>query len=87
MRNKKLVGFTLATTAAVLFATMPAPSAFADTTAIPCYGANACKGQSDCRSIKNACSGENSCKGRGLTMMQPEECSTSGGDQNPPASF
>jgi hypothetical protein len=83
MSNKKLMEFTLATTAAILFATVPAPSAFADTTPIPCYGANACKGQSQCKSIKNACNGENSCKGQGLSMLSPQDCETAGGDDEP----
>ena len=87
MNSKKLMGYTLATTAAVLFAAMPAPSAFADTGEVACYGANSCKGQSQCKSIKNACSGENACKGQGLSMMSPEDCSTAGGDENPPASL
>jgi hypothetical protein len=85
MGNKKLMGVTLATTAAVLFVTLPAPSAFADTTPVPCYGANACKGQSQCQSIHNACSGENGCKGQGLSMLSPEDCSTAGGDDEPPS--
>ena len=85
MNSKKVMGLSLATTAAVLFATLPVPVAFADTTPIACYGANACKGQSDCKSIKNACSGENACKGQGLAYLPPEDCATEGGDENPPS--
>jgi hypothetical protein len=83
LSNKKLIGFTLATTAAVLFSTVPVSSAFADTAPIPCYGANACKGQSQCKSINNACNGENSCKGKGLSMLSPQDCETAGGDDEP----
>ncbi len=87
MPGKKLIGFSLAATAAVLFAGLPVEAALANTTAVPCYGANACKGQSECKSIKNGCSGGNSCKGQGLLMLSPEDCESEGGDPNPPSAL
>lgn len=50
-------------TAATVFAVSTfASSAFA----IPCSGANACKGQGACKSAANACKGQNACKGKGF---------------------
>lgn len=39
-----------------------------------CMGANACKGQSACKTAANACAGQNACKGKGFTEMTKEEC-------------
>ena len=39
-----------------------------------CMGANACKGQSACKTATNACGGQNACKGKGFTEMTKEEC-------------
>jgi hypothetical protein len=39
-----------------------------------CMGANACKGQSACKTEANACGGQNACKGKGFTEMTKEEC-------------
>jgi hypothetical protein len=39
-----------------------------------CEGANACKGQSACKSAHNACKGQNSCKGQGFTETTKKEC-------------
>lgn len=39
-----------------------------------CVGANACKGQSACKTASNACGGQNSCKGTGFLEMTKEEC-------------
>ena len=33
---------------------------------VVCPGANACKGQSACKSAANACRGQNACKGKGF---------------------
>ncbi len=85
MHKKKMLRMTLATAAAMIFSGVIVTPVVADTAAVPCYGGNACKGQSNCRSIKNACSGENSCKGRGLAMLSSEDCETVGGSPNPPA--
>jgi hypothetical protein len=42
-------------------------------------GANACKGQSACKTAKNECKGQNACKGQGYLEMTEEECGTAGG--------
>ena len=39
-----------------------------------CMGANACKGQSACKTATSECSGQNACKGKGFTEMTKEEC-------------
>ncbi len=60
--NKKAI---VATAAAVFAAgTFVATSASAK---VQCPGANACKGQSACKSSANACKGQNACKGKGFT--------------------
>ena len=35
-----------------------------------CAGANACKGQSACKTAKNDCAGHNGCKGTGFTAAK-----------------
>ena len=52
-----------ATAAAVFAVGAFTPAAFAD---VPCAGANACKGQSACKSAKSSCKGQNACKGQGF---------------------
>jgi hypothetical protein len=39
-----------------------------------CMGANACKGQSACKSAANACKGQNGCKGKGFLEMNKADC-------------
>ena len=39
-----------------------------------CNCANACKGQSACKSANNACKGQNACKGKGFLEMTKAEC-------------
>ncbi len=39
-----------------------------------CMGANACKGQSACKTASNDCAGHNACKGKGFTETTQEEC-------------
>ena len=47
---------------------------------VMCFGVNACKGQSDCKSGNHDCKGQNSCKGQGWTTKKSaEECTTAGG--------
>jgi hypothetical protein len=52
-----------ATAAAVFAVGAFAPAAFAE---VQCTGANACKGQSACKSAKSSCKGQNACKGQGF---------------------
>jgi hypothetical protein len=42
-------------------------------------GANACKGQSGCKTAKNECKGLNACKGQGYLELTEEECAKQGG--------
>jgi len=72
MRNDmRFRGLALATAAASLFALAPL-AAQADAGAMGadavgyCYGVNACKGKSSCKTASNGCQGRNSCKGQGL---------------------
>lgn len=81
-QNKKSVGATLATAAALLFVTAPTTAAFAeDAPQVPmhCYGINECKGQSTCHTAKNGCAGENNCKGQGVLIMGEKDCKDKGG--------
>ncbi|MDR4307131.1 hypothetical protein IHQ68_10920 [Chelatococcus sambhunathii] len=48
-----------------------------------CMGANACKGQSACKTAKNACKGQNSCKGHGFTETTKADCAKAGGKYEP----
>jgi uncharacterized membrane protein len=69
--SNRLRGLTLAAAAASLFVLAPLV-AHADAGANPadqignCYGVNACKGKSSCKTADNSCVGRNSCKGKGF---------------------
>jgi hypothetical protein len=55
---------TMFATAAAVFAVGAfTPAAFAQ---VQCTGANACKGQSACKTAKSSCKGQNACKGQGF---------------------
>ena len=41
---------------------------------IKCYGANASKGQAECKTAANSCKGHNACKGQGFVMMDELAC-------------
>lgn len=84
--KKKLIGITLATAAAISFVSAP----FMSTTAfaaskVKCYGVNACKGKSACKTAANACKGKNSCKGKGFKMMTEKKCTKAGGSTTEPS--
>ncbi len=73
--NRKMVSAALATTAAALFATSAVIStANAEDVKIKCYGANACKGHSECKTSMNGCKGKNACKGKGFEEMTEKAC-------------
>jgi len=75
-RNRRLMGAALATAAATLFVA-GVPGIAADDSAtvkVKCYGANACKGQAECKTSMNSCKGHNSCKGKGFVMMDEKSC-------------
>jgi hypothetical protein len=67
MDKNQTRGLALAAAAASLFALAPLASAAdsADTQGY-CYGVNACKGKSSCKTATSGCQGQNSCKGTGL---------------------
>ncbi len=62
MHKRTLIIAAASAFAAATFAT----SAFAD--GVKCGGANACKGQSACKSGASACKGQNACKGQGFVV-------------------
>jgi hypothetical protein len=70
---------TLLIAAASVFAASTfATTAFAD--GVKCGGANACKGQSACKSAANSCKGQNACKGQGWSeAATSQECGAKGG--------
>ena len=72
----KLNGVVLAAAAAALFVagTVATVSSPAEAAGVKCVGANACKGQSACKTATNACGGQNACKGKGFTETTKEEC-------------
>lgn len=86
-KKNKMLGFTIATAAAIAFASVTLTGAYAEEASpIVCYGANACKGQGACKTATSSCKGENACKGQGFTMENSEEsCLNDGGTttQNP----
>ena len=74
--SRRLVGMAIAAAAAGLFtAGAPAVNAADDgSVKVKCYGANACKGQAECKTAMNSCKGHNSCKGKGFVMMDEKAC-------------
>ena len=47
---------------------------------VMCAGANACKGESECKSAGHECKGQNGCKGEGwVTKKSAAECTAAGG--------
>ena len=75
-RSKRVAGIAIASAAAALFVTSVAPSLAAEGAAVKvkCYGANACKGQADCKTAMSSCKGHNACKGQGFVMMDEKSC-------------
>ena len=73
--TSKLTGVALAAAAATLFIAGCASSgggtqmADASTVKVKCYGANACKGQAECKTALNGCKGQNACKAQGFVML------------------
>lgn len=82
--QKKTIGATLATAAAVMFiagAAMTAvPTGAKAAEGVKCMGGNACKGQGACKTASNECKGHNGCKGKGFVMTKDaKECAAKGG--------
>lgn len=75
-RSKRVAGLAIASAAAALFVAAAVPAVAADGGAVKvkCYGANACKGQAECKTSMSACKGHNECKGKGFVMMDEKSC-------------
>jgi len=80
-QTSRLAGVALAAAAATLFiagcqstGTGPAQSADGGAVKVKCYGANACKGQAECKSSMNSCKGQNACKGKGFVNLTEKAC-------------
>ncbi|MFZ2063453.1 MAG: hypothetical protein WAU82_20760 [Candidatus Binatus sp.] len=85
MKKTTIAGAMLATAVALAF-TGSAVSAADSSSASPnapqlkCLGANACKGQSACKTATNDCQGKNSCKGKGYVITtDAKTCEDKGG--------
>ena len=78
--TSRLTGVAIAAAAATLFvagcANMGSGTQTADsgTVKVKCYGANACKGQAECKTAMNNCKGQNACKGQGFMSMSDKAC-------------
>jgi uncharacterized membrane protein len=77
----KLTGLAIAAAAATMFVagcasqgTGTAASADSGAVKVKCYGANACKGQAECKTAMNSCKGQNACKGQGFLSMTDKAC-------------
>jgi uncharacterized protein YgiB involved in biofilm formation len=82
MRMDSKSGATLAAAAATLFLASAAVSTVTTTAYAAtgkCIAANACKGQSACKSATNSCKGQNACKGQGFAAMSSKQCDVAGG--------
>jgi len=74
-RNRRIVGAAISTAAAALFAAgTPGIAADDGSVKVRCYGANACKGQAECKTSRNSCKGQNACKGKGFVTMSEKAC-------------
>lgn len=78
---KKKTGIILAATAAAAFATAGIVGSFspAEAAGVKCTGANACKGQSACKTATSACKGMNACKGQGWVESKDKDACTKAG--------
>jgi uncharacterized membrane protein len=78
--NKGLAGVAMAGAAAALFlagCSSTGSTAHFDNPAyakVKCYGANACKGQSECKTSMSSCKAHNECKGQGFVMLEERAC-------------
>ena len=77
MNVKTTSSLTLAAAAAAMFALAPISASAADE--VKCVGANACSGQSACKTATSECSGKNACKGQGFIMAADEAACTEAG--------
>ncbi len=76
--TKRLTGIAIATAAAAMFVIAPLPATAAEKT-VKCFGVNACKGLSSCKTASSSCKGLNSCKGKGFVDVKKSVCKQLGG--------
>jgi hypothetical protein len=82
MEKTKLSNVALAAAAASMFLAGCASSggsgsmkmADAGGVSVKCYGANACKGQAECKTAMNECKGHNACKAQGFMTLTEKAC-------------
>ena len=85
MKKTRIAGAMLATVVALAFSGSVASAADASSPSaqaaqIKCLGANACKGQSACKTATSDCQGKNSCKGKGYVITaDAKSCVAKGG--------
>lgn len=86
--DKKKFASVIATAAAIAFVTAPLTSTMtqAATNKVKCYGVNACKGKSACKTAQSTCKGHNSCKGKGFLMKTAKQCNKLNGSTEEPTS-
>jgi uncharacterized membrane protein len=79
--TSKMSGMTVAAVAATLFlagcasqSSAPLDTADSGAVKVKCYGANACKGQAECKTAMNACKGQNACKSHGFLELSEKAC-------------
>jgi uncharacterized membrane protein len=80
--NSKIIGASLALTAASLFslsATTVVAAGLSATEQVHCYGVNKCQGHNDCKTATNACAGQGSCNGLGFVTVSEKACDDIGG--------
>ena len=82
MKKTTIAGAMLATAVALAFTGSVVNAADSSTqpAQLKCLGANACKGQSACKTATNDCQGKNSCKGKGYVVTtDAKTCEAKGG--------
>jgi hypothetical protein len=82
MKKTTIAGAMLATAVALAFTGSVVNAADSSTqpAQLKCLGANACKGQSACKTATNDCQGKNSCKGKGYVITtDAKSCEAKGG--------
>lgn len=88
MKLNSKSGATLAAAAATLFLAGASVSTVSNTAYAAgaighCIGANACKGQSACKSGNHDCKGLNACKGQGFVALTKAKCVAAKGKFEP----
>ena len=70
MTKGRTTGIALALAAASIFGAVGAATAgTSGQSQVKCYGVNACKGRSSCKTANSNCKGMNSCKGQGFVAV------------------